>query len=104
MPQLQRLGRLATKVYDIEHMGIMHKRIKLYNTNIVEFNDQFIKLDSGGHRTQMTKNRMNQAANQFNLGFYVYQHRGTWRVRHGLIGIAAILAFNDGMIIQRIAQ
>ena len=49
-----------------------------------------ITLDSGGYRTSTTKARMNQAANQFNLGFLVYQKAGEWYV-----------TLNPGTVTQR---
>ena len=42
-----------------------------------------VTLRTGGWRTATTKTRMNQAANQFALGFTVYQQDFDWFVRVG---------------------
>jgi hypothetical protein len=42
-----------------------------------------ITLRNGGWRTSTTKMRMNQASNQYGLGFTVYQKRGLWFVKSG---------------------
>ena len=49
-------------------------------TVVVEFSPDQIKLNSGGWRTVTTKTRMNQAANQFVLGYEVYQRDFAWYV------------------------
>jgi hypothetical protein len=53
-----------------------------------------VTLDSGGWRTVTTKRKMCQAANQFGLGFSVYQHKGEW-----LVSVPGddVLPFRDGM-------
>lgn len=52
--------------------------IKFHDTEIVRFNEEVIKLDSGGWQTVTTKRRMNQASSRFLLSFGVYQTRGDW--------------------------
>lgn len=52
--------------------------VRLYSTDIVIFNDNVIKLNSGGWRTTTTKNRINQASEEFHLGLSVYQRKGEW--------------------------
>lgn len=52
-----------------------------YNgTTVVTIAPQMIVLDTGGWRSRTCKRRMNQASNQFNLGFKVYQHQNKWWV------------------------
>lgn len=53
-----------------------------------------ISLNSGGYRTATTKLAMNQASNQFSLGFQVWQQKGDWFVtmRNG-----DVHPFVDGM-------
>ena len=48
-------------------------RIRYHSTNVVSFDHGTIELNTGGFTTATTKTRMNQASNQFNLGFKVYQ-------------------------------
>lgn len=53
-----------------------------HNTLVVEAdkNRGIIKLDTGGWKTPSTKARMNQASNQFGLGYQVYQKDHEWFV------------------------
>lgn len=81
MPQQHTLGRKATTITREESFTV----IRLYDTPVVQFNGQEVLLANGGHWTATTKTRMNQAANQFRLGFQVRQHKGDWFVvqEHG---------------------
>lgn len=59
--------------------------VKYHWTNVVEFeptNDgkYLVTLNNGGWMTNTTKLRMNQTANQFGLGFSVYQKDFEWFV------------------------
>lgn len=45
--------------------------LRLYKTDVVSFNGEWITLRTGGYRTKMTKARMNWAAENYNLGFRV---------------------------------
>lgn len=54
--------------------------VTYHKTNVVSFDDKVIYLDNGGYFTATTKTRMNQAANQFGLGFRVFQKAGDWFV------------------------
>lgn len=44
------------------------------------FTDGSIRLNSGGWQTATTKRAMNQASNQDNLGFQVFQRKHAWFV------------------------
>lgn len=57
------------------------------------YKERRVKLDSGGWQTATTKNRMNQASNQFDLGFYVFQKNFEWYVKVG----EDTLEFEDNM-------
>lgn len=76
MAQQNKVGNHATKI--IKENNII--AIKYHNTKVVEFDDSFIMLNHGGYKTQTTKTRMNQASNQFNLGYRVYQKNYVWYV------------------------
>lgn len=52
--------------------------VVLHATNIVEFDQDKVKLDSGGFRTSKTKARMNQASLDHGLGFTVKKIEGKW--------------------------
>jgi len=69
-----KIGKTATQVYG---QGIK-MIVRYHETNVVEFDDKEIKLNSGGWFTQTTKRRMNQASGVYNLGYYVYQKDGQW--------------------------
>lgn len=62
------------------------------------FREAWVILNSGGWRTVTTKTRMNQAANQFGLGYGVYQRKGEWFVD---TPDGQTLEFKDGMMIDR---
>jgi len=55
-------------------------KVIYHDTAVVSFNSDTITLNTGGYFTRTTKLRMNQASNQFDLGFKVYQRQGTWYV------------------------
>jgi hypothetical protein len=49
----------------------------LHNTNIVIFNNDRILLNTGGFETALTIRRMNQASEEFGLGYHVFRRVGT---------------------------
>ena len=55
-------------------------KVVYHQTPVVSFNHSIIKLNTGGFRSYTTKKRMNQASNQYNLGFGVYQKNYDWFV------------------------
>lgn len=57
-------------------------RIIYHNTAVVSFDNDKIVLNTGGYKTSTTKTRMNQAANQFRLGFSVIQKDFDWYVTY----------------------
>ena len=69
-----------------------------HSTPVVKFNHLEIILDSGGWETNTTKNRMNQASNQFNLGYRVYQKDFEWFVEY----YGQTIEFQDGMVLDRL--
>jgi hypothetical protein len=72
--------------------------VKYHATIVVEFDLDKIVLDSGGWHTVTTKIRMNQASNQFGLGYSVYQKDFGWFV---LLDTGEVINFWDGMVIDR---
>lgn len=71
--------------------------VKYHDTIVVRWNPFKIILDSGGWNTVTTKRRMNQTANEFHLGFGVYQSKGDWYVTWK----GETLDFTDGMELIR---
>lgn len=63
-------------------------------TKVVRFNDKEIELNTGGWRTNTTKTRMNQASNQFDLGYVVRQKDYDWFVDYN----GSTIPFNDSRI------
>ena len=76
MGRVQKIGRRATRISN--ENGIT--RVRYHATNVVTFDDETIILDSGGWCTATTKARMNQTADQYGLGFHVYQEDWIWFV------------------------
>lgn len=76
MPQMFKVSGVATSIKTENNFTKMF----YHNTPVVSFNSEVIILNTGGWFTNTTKTRMNQASNQFNLGFDVYQKKGVWYV------------------------
>lgn len=76
MSQTHTIGKHATKVSKHGDNTI----IRYHSTDVVVFNNEWVKLDNGGWFTPSTKDRMNQSANQYDLDFKVYQKNYTWYV------------------------
>lgn len=93
MSQLQKVGTVHTTVFN--SLGSTY--VRYHNTDVVRFNDSEITLKTNGWYTQTTKNRMNQAANQYNLGFSVSQRDWKWYV----MTPDGEIPFTDGMTIKR---
>jgi len=93
MARQDRLGKHMTTVSGSS--GVM--RVTYHNTEIVIFDSNKIILNSGGWLTPTTKTRMNQASNQFDLGYTVKQREGNWYVYHNRL----IHPFKDGIELTR---
>lgn len=78
MSQQQRLGTHATTT---RHNAADDLIVRYQQTDVVRVSSTLIYLDTGGWFTATTKTRMNQAANQYNLGFHVYAKKGKWFVQ-----------------------
>ena len=76
MAQQHTIGTHATTVSEID--GLM--TVVYHRTPVVRWDHTQIILDHGGYMTATTKTRMNQASNQFRLGYYVYQKNFEWFV------------------------
>lgn len=83
----------ATLVVDGARHYVYHR------TAVVIVNkDKTIRLDSGGWKTNTTRTAMNQASNQDELGFRVFQHKGEWFVTWQDRDIP----FEDGMVLTHV--
>lgn len=93
MAQQNKLGHRHTVVS--ESHG--YQRVAYHKTEVVKWNRQRIVLNSGGFRSSTTKTRMNQASNQFGLGYRVFATKGEWFVEHR----HRIVAFRDNITLDR---
>lgn len=77
MGQQRKLGtHRTTVVRDLD--GIL--RVTYHETDVVTVLPDKILLNTGGWYSSTTKTRMNQASNQFSLGYHVYQKNYSWFV------------------------
>lgn len=54
--------------------------VRYHATQVVYADENCIILDTGGWFTPTTKRRMNEASEEFGLGYRVYAKKGTWFV------------------------
>lgn len=78
MSQQYKVGKHATTIRKSEN----YLAVRYHATDIVKADDEDIVLDHGGWCTPTTKTRLNQASNQFDLGYHVYQKDGDWFVEY----------------------
>lgn len=76
--QLQEVRGVATTVV----RGEDKTHVTYHQTRVVSFDHDKIVLDTGGWKTATTKARMNQASNEYNLGYRVYQKDFEWFVAY----------------------
>jgi len=77
MPSMQKLSDYATTVAgDGDAM-----RVTYHSAVIVEWTAETVTLRTGGWDTVTTRRKMNQASNQFGLGYQVFRHDGDSFVR-----------------------
>jgi len=79
MSQTHKVGKTATTVtrYFTGELSVVYHRTEVVH---VSGDGSIITLNNGGWRTNTTKLRMNQAANQYGLGYQVYQKDFSWFV------------------------
>jgi len=70
MARQDRIGNHKTTV-STDTNGLTE--VVYHSTPVVSFDSKKIILNTGGYTTATTRTRMNQASNQFALGFRVYQ-------------------------------
>jgi hypothetical protein len=76
MSKLNQVGTHETSIYTSNG----YICVKYHNTEVVRFNHERIVLNSNGWSTHTTKVRMNQASNQYGLGYKVYQRDYDWYI------------------------
>jgi hypothetical protein len=91
MPRMNKIGSTATNVSQRD--GVL--TVRYHSTDVVTVHGNgLVTLNSGGYHTYTTKARMNQASQQFGLGFTVFQKDYDWFVA---MGNCPPLPFGDGM-------
>lgn len=78
MPRTDRLSNYKT-VVTTNDKG--ETNVTYHETNVVTFDAKQITLRTGGWDSVTTRRKMNQASNQFGLGFGVYRESGKSFVR-----------------------
>ena len=94
MTQTNVVGKIATSIRTVKETGLTE--VTYHHTAIVRFDDRRVILENDGYYTATTKKRMNQASNQFNLGFSVFQVRNLWFVTFQ----GETLPYHNGMVLQ----
>lgn len=74
-----------------------YMRVTYHSTDIVKWSSSEIILNTEGWMTSTTKRKMNQAANQFGLGFAVYQDDYIWYVTFK----GQTMLYKDNMVLTR---
>lgn len=70
-------GRATTVRCDDKGLSVIY-----HATEVVKTTKDMIILNTGGWKTATTKARMNQASNQFGLGYQVYQKNHQWYINY----------------------
>ncbi len=94
MPQTAEVKDVATSVRTDTGTTI----VRYQQTDVVMFDIIGVDLNSGGRRTATTKLRMNQASNQYGLGYTVFQKDYEWFVT---LPNGTTVEFHDGMTFPR---
>jgi len=97
MSQMYQLGTTATSVFTDDD-GLT--KVVYHATVVVKFNSNKIVLNTGGWSTATTKARMNQASNQFRLGYSVVQKAGRWFVEYA----GQSVEFDETATLDRISK
>ncbi len=94
MPQQQKVSGRSTWFFNDGTYNV----VQYHATPVVRWNDDEIILNTGGWMTMTTKDRMNQASNQFGLGFSVHQEDYEWFVYYKRKKIPFI---TDELVLER---
>lgn len=76
--------------------GVGFTEFYYHNTCIVRSEGSRVTLNSGGWRTATTRRAMNQASNEYHLGFGVYQKNHEWLVDFN----GKTVPFYDGIVLD----
>ena len=83
----------SSRIFGNNTLRIIYKdgteAIRFHNTDILSVKDGVVTLNSGGWKTNTTKDRINQYLNHFDVPFYIQQRNHQWFIAQGI--------FYDGM-------
>lgn len=75
-------------------------KVKLYDTNILQFDELTVRLNSDGFKTKTTKDRINKASELYHLGLKVFQKSNEWLIDYQ----GDIIPFSDGITLDRLSH
>ena len=76
MGQQHTIGKCATKVvHNNEKLSVTYHRTEVVH---VDYATGTVTLNTGGWESATTKSRMNQASNEYRLGYSVCQFKHVW--------------------------
>lgn len=80
MAQMSKVGAINTTTA----VQLFQRFVKVTydKTDVVVVQGNRLTLDTGGYYTKTTKTRMNQASNQFELKYWVFQRNKQWFVEY----------------------
>jgi hypothetical protein len=93
MSRMNKLSNYRTTWFNNGNQG----GVRYAYTDIVTWKDGKVTLNSDGWETVTTKRKMNQASNQFGLGFDVYQDNWTWFVN---LPNGGVVKYYDGITFE----
>jgi hypothetical protein len=94
MPRMDKLSTYCTTIAQAGDLIVVTYR----KTQIVAFDRRYISLRTGGWDSVTTRRKMNQAANQFGLGYSVYRDKGESYVR---TPAGAVVPLTDELVFVR---
>ena len=73
-------NKKATSINKVEVYGIQATSVRLHRTDVVQLMQDRIILNTDGWKTPVTKRRMNQASDLYDLDYKVFQVDHAWYV------------------------
>ncbi len=74
-------NKKATSINKVEVYGIQATSVRLHRTNVVQLMQDRIILNTDGWKTPVTKRRMNQTSELYDLDYEVFQVDYEWYVK-----------------------
>tara|TARA_R100000656_G_scaffold124777_1_gene103808 strand:- start:1146 stop:1466 length:321 start_codon:yes stop_codon:yes gene_type:complete len=74
-------NKKATSIDKVEVYGIQATSVRLHSTDVVQLMQDRIILNTNGWKTPVTKRRMNQTSELYDLDYEVFQVNYEWYVK-----------------------